>query len=191
MKAFFISSRINNNLQKVYTQIIKELKTSGVTVDESLIKRTSDQDAQDVELAFKLNMRSIKNADVIIAEVTELSSGIGFLIATALNEKKPVIALHNSEINSKQSKMLKGAQNKLLHFYTYTPESLSETIAKAVSLAKQKLDTKFILIIPAEIDRYLEWASKEKRMHKAQLVREAIDSIIVDDEEYQQYLNSL
>ena len=191
MKAFFISNRTNLELKNLYTEIINILKENGIQVDESHFNRTSEEDSHDVELAYKMNMRSIKNTDIVVAETTELSSGIGFLIASALNEKKPVIALHNSEFSTNQSKMIKGAQNKLLNYYTYTSSNVKEILAKSINTAKQKLDTKFILIIPAEIDMYLEWAAKEKRMHKAQLVRDAIDSIIEEDEDYQNYLKSL
>jgi len=44
---------------------------------------------------------------------------------------------------------------------------------------------KFILIITPEIDRYLEWSSIERRMHKSQVVRAAIEKVIKRDGEYQ------
>lgn len=191
MKAFFIADRKDEHLYSSYTQIIEELKSQGLDVDDSHIHRTPEQDEMNVEMAYKNNLRGIKNADFVIAEISKLSSGIGFLIASALNEKKPVVVLNNTAVNPKPSKMIKGAQNRLLIYFPYETSAIKDVINKALTNIKQKLDTKFILIIPAEIDRYLEWASKERRMHKAQLVREAVENIIEEDLDYQNYLNSI
>jgi hypothetical protein len=47
---------------------------------------------------------------------------------------------------------------------------------------------KFIFIISPEIDKYLEWVSNERRMHKSQIVREAIENQANKDKEYQEFL---
>ena len=37
------------------------------------------------------------------------------------------------------------------------------------------------------MDRYLNWASKTKRTHKAQVVRSAVEQMIKKDKEYREY----
>jgi hypothetical protein len=54
--------------------------------------------------------------------------------------------------------------------------------------ASSRLDSKFILIISPEMDRYLNWASKVKRTHKAQVVRAALEVMIKKDKEYKDYI---
>lgn len=61
---------------------------------------------------------------------------------------------------------------------------VDEKIAKLEKVA----EIKFILILPPTIDKYLAWATSEHRMHKAQLVRGAIEETMLKDKEYQQFL---
>jgi nucleoside 2-deoxyribosyltransferase len=191
MKVFFIGDRKGSKKDEVYNDIISIIQKQGAKVDKTHFDRTSDEDSQHVEEAYILYMNSLKECDVVIAEVTDMSSGIGFMIATALNLKKPVLTLFDNKSSRNPSKTLTGARNKLLEFAEYSNSSLEQKINKFLISAKQKLDTKFILIIPAEIDRYLEWASTEKRMHKAQIVREAIEKVMDGDKEWKEYQKSL
>lgn len=191
MKIFFLADRRDQSKFDNYEKIIAEFLKNGDTVDRSWIDKSSTEDAQDFEHAYKRNMHSIKEADTIVAEVSELSSGVGFLISTALTQKKPVLALFNEETKSLPSTTLKGSNNKFLIFRDYNIDKLDVLIREFKNKVKNIIDTKFILIIPAEIDRYMEWSSKEKRMHKAQIVREAIEKMIAKDSEYKNYLDNL
>ena len=58
----------------------------------------------------------------------------------------------------------------------------------ALKDAKSLADTKFILIIPAEIDRYLEWNVREKGVSKAEITRDSIEKVMHTDEAYSKYL---
>lgn len=130
------------------------------------------------------NDKQIKDCDLLIAEVSELNYKQGFEIARALDEKKVVIALEEESANN--SKDL--PKNKSLIIKKYSQKDLALTLEKALKEAEGKLDSKFILIISPEIDRYLEWASQNKRMHKAQLVRNAVEQQMKKDKDYKEYL---
>lgn len=184
MKIFFIGDRRDSNIIAQYDKIVKEFEKNGHSVDKSYLQKSTDSDAHDFENAYKRNMLSIKKADVIVAEVTTLPSGIGFLVSTALNQKKPVLALFNKDSKSTPSTTLKGSNNKLMSFKEYSDETIEKTIKSFLNKVKNLLDTKFILIISPEIDRYLEWASDYKRMHKAQIVREAVEEMMKKDKEW-------
>ena len=130
------------------------------------------------------NDKLIKDCDLLIAEVSELNYKQGFEIARALDEKKVVIALEDNDSNN--SKDL--PKNKSLIVKKYSSKDLVQVLEKAIKEAESKLDSKFILIISPEIDRYLEWAGQNKRMHKAQIVRNAVEQMIKKDKEYKDYL---
>lgn len=137
--------------------------------------------------------KRIKNCDVVITETSySPSPGLGFELGLALHERKPVLVLMSEDSNIILSEVIEGHPPRYLTSEKYGEKKNLEKIIQAFTKeAKQKLDTKFILIIPSEIDRYLEWAAKEKRMHKAQIVREAIEKTIEEDKEYHEYLNTL
>ncbi len=169
----------------------KELSKAGHKINADWLKISAEKDAIEFEKSYERNMKAIKQSDVIIADVSNISSGVGFQIATALKEKKPVLALFNINSKTKPSATLRGSsyKNRLLTYQEYSDQKdfLKKT-TNYLREIKKKLDTKFILIIPPEIDRYLEWASKEKRMHKAQIVREAVEKIMKRDKDWKKFL---
>ena len=183
------ADRRNKKNVETYQKVAEVLKNSGHTVDRTWIDTTTEEDASNFESAFKRNMTSIKKADIIVAEVTELTTGIGFLLSAALHVKKPVLALFNKDSGVTPSTTIKGsvATNKLLSYREYTFEILTEVLNDFFSEIKKKLDTKFILIISPDIDKYLEWSSDQKRMHKAQIVRQAVEKTMEDDQEWEEY----
>lgn len=187
MKVFFIGDRKSENSQKLNDRIIKILEKNGYKVDKSLISVNHEDDYINFEGAYKRNLKSIKDCDVIVAEITGISSGIGFLLATAINQRKPVIALFHKDYKIKPSLTLRGIKNKLFAYTEYDDKTVEQVLNKALMQVKQQLDTKFILIISPEIDRYLEWASDYKRMHKAQLVREAVEKYMNEDKDWAEF----
>ncbi len=141
----------------------------------------------------KESEKALKEADVALVDVTYPGRRIGFEIARALDEKKVVIALYdeNSNISAKRIAPLLGNTSRNIVYKGYSADNINATIEEGLNIAKQQLDTKFILIISPEIDKYLEWVSQERRMHKAQIVRESIENQMNKDKEYQQFLKDL
>jgi nucleoside 2-deoxyribosyltransferase len=71
----------------------------------------------------------ITNCDVLIAEVSMPSHGVGYEIGFALNIGKPVLCLHQKE--RKVSKMITGNQDSALTIHAYT--NVEEAISQARS----------------------------------------------------------
>jgi hypothetical protein len=166
---------------KVFTEGIKELKRQGHNVNEIRI------DSKSLTKTFSALDKNIKDTDILIVEVTDADANIGYQIARALEEKKVVITMED-EKNTNKYAVVHGNGSKQLIQYTYNQKNIIETINEATKEAISKLDSKFILIISPEMDRYLNWASKVKRTHKAQLVRSALEALIKKDKEYKDYI---
>jgi hypothetical protein len=188
MKAFYLSDRKSEGYHKRDKKIVDSLTKHGYKIDTTHYKSTVENDEKDLKVTYNKYMQSIKNSELVVAEVSFLSSGLGFFISAALNANKPVLALFNTESNEGVSKTLKGSTDKLMHYVEYDWKSLDQHLVKFTSTIKKKLDSKFILIISPEIDRYLEWSSQENRMHKAQIVRDAIEKVMNKDTEYKRIL---
>jgi 2'-deoxynucleoside 5'-phosphate N-hydrolase len=185
MKVAIVGGKYDESQIKIYKEIKKILEDQGINVDFSYFSTSVDQDDSNLEQTYQRNLKLIKNSDILIADTTIYSSGIGYLIASSLNLKKPVLALFDSESGKKSSNIIKSsARSKLLTFKEYTNKELIDVINNFIRSAKNILDTKFILIISPEIDRYLEWASAQKRMHKAQIVREAVEEMMKKDKDW-------
>lgn len=167
---------------KVFVEGIKELKRQGHNVNEVRI------DSKSLTKTFSALDKNIKDTDILIVEVTNADANIGYQIARALEEKKVVITLEDEKNDTKYA-VVHGNSSKQMIQYTYNSKNIIETINEATKEAISRLDSKFILIISPEMDRYLNWASKVKRTHKAQLVRSALEALIKKDREYKDYID--
>lgn len=192
MKAGIIGVKYDKDLYSTYKLIKELIEKSGNKADFSYFETSADEDYEDLQDTHKRNQQLLKANDFIIAETTQYGSGIGYLIAQALNDKKPVLALYNPEKGQKPSAIIKESANKskLLHFAEYTDKSLEKEIKSFLNELKKIMDTKFILIISPEIERYLEWSADNRRLHKAQVVRQSVEDTMEKDKEYQEYLKN-
>jgi hypothetical protein len=130
-----------------------------------------------------------KKADIVIADINEESTGVGHDIEWSLINRKPVLVFFDKKNRDSVSIIISKKEDKLLSKVSYEKENkLRESLKNFLNTAKQKLDTKFILIISPEIDQYLKWAADFKRMHKAQIVRNAVEKEMENDKDYQKYL---
>lgn len=168
--------------------LTKDLQTFGEGI--SYLKKLGHNVTVDFEIKeknpYKKIEKAIKDTDIVLTEISNADSKVGFEIARAIDEKKIVIALHNSsKINLP---FIEESVSKSVITAQYDKKNITEVLDKAVNEAKSKLDTKFILIISPEIDRYLDWAAQTKRMHKAQIVRNSIEEVIRKDKDYKNYL---
>lgn len=189
MKAAIIGAKLGSQWDDIIQRVKEVLDSKQCNVDMSYFSSSTDEDASDLEGAFRRNKQLIKTSDFIVAETTQYSSGIGYLIADAIHHKKPVLALYNKTLGDKPSNIIKSSViTKQLIFLEYTDSNLAEGIVDFLKKVKSMVDTKFILQLPAEIDQYLEWASFHNNVPKSQVVRDAIISKMKKNPEWKDYL---
>lgn len=195
MKVYFSATITDDaRYKKSYKQILSVLKGSGHDVfeygsDQLDTSKIISQSDEDILKIHKELDKYLKQADVYIADISLPSVAIGYEISQAIAFKKPVLALINEQSEFQPLATIKGNNSRFLRLESYNEKTLPKVLKDFMKDSKQKLDTKFILIISAEIDRYLEWSSQENRMHKAQIVREAIEKVMNKDRKYQKYLS--
>ncbi len=148
----------------------------------------------DIVKIIKHNEKLIKTCDAFVVDITNSSGGIGFEVALALNEKKPILALRYKEENKFTSYgpiSARSQKNPLVNYQEYENEKeITQKIDTFLEKAKQKIDTKFILIIPPDIDKYLNWTADFRRLHKAQVVRQAIENEMQKDKDWKEYIEN-
>ncbi|MCA9385306.1 hypothetical protein KC717_01520 [Candidatus Dojkabacteria bacterium] len=191
MKIYFASSSSFYQEHKdefsYIKDIIRKLNNGEVS---SITDVKNEGDYNDVSKLLSKAERVMKECDVLIAEGSNPSAGLGYDIAKAVSLKKQVLVLIKSESDNiaeeKVTPHPMRQNSKAITYAKYNEKSVESTIKKFITDSKKKLDTKFILIIPPEIDQYLEWASDNRRMHKAQIVRNAIEDAMEKDNEWQE-----
>jgi nucleoside 2-deoxyribosyltransferase len=122
-------------LASTYEKIIGILKTFGEVLTEHVGLPYGSGDI-DGDLSGKeihdRDMQWIRESDVIIAEVTLPSLGVGYEIGRAVELKKPILCLFDATYGIPLSSMISGSEGVDLHEYT-GPDSLVSTLADFIS----------------------------------------------------------
>ena len=110
MKIYFSSAvRAGRQDVEIYAEVVKLLKKYGEVLternaDPNFFGETSITD----EEIFERDMAWLNSADVLVAEVTTPSLGVGYEIAAALNLGKPVLCLYRDIPGKKLSGIING-----------------------------------------------------------------------------------
>jgi hypothetical protein len=207
MNIYFTTSFRNaeENTEKVET-IINHIKAKGDKVHKRTVHVTEDDfkkyeksighvvelTTKDLTDTYNTILKKIRSSDAVIADTSTSSSSVGYELAIAQTERKPILVLHDSKNIEYLADVVSGNTSKLLSIKTLSStDNIGRIIDDFLVEAKSLIDTKFILIISPGIDKYLEWASSERRMHKAQIVRNAIEDMMEKDKDYKQFLKEL
>ncbi len=103
-----------------YVKIVEHLRSRGhkVLTDHIVLPNVLDlEDHLTAEEIYERDMAWLRSADVVIAEVSQPSLGVGYEIASALQIGKPVLALYGKALRI--SAMIKGNRHPLLTLHPY------------------------------------------------------------------------
>ncbi|NGP76116.1 nucleoside 2-deoxyribosyltransferase [Balneolaceae bacterium YR4-1] len=123
MKIYFSGSirggRIDADL---YRDLITELKKYGQVLTEHVGSSALKEELSDREIHDR-DIQWLHEADIVIAEVTTPSLGVGYEIAKAISFEKPVYCLYRENEETRVSAMIKGSPKVTCHSYNKFPEA--------------------------------------------------------------------
>jgi nucleoside 2-deoxyribosyltransferase len=121
MKIYFACSISGGRQDEgVYQKMVQVLLSMGMDVPSAHISETGIEQIDGLEEASDIYQRDvnwIEESDLLIAEVSTPSHGVGYEIAYALNLSKPVFCLYNQ--GEVVSKMITGNSHSLLTVSSY------------------------------------------------------------------------
>ncbi len=126
--------------QHIYQRIVNYLVENGHEVptahlaSSDVMKDESDLNAVDV---YQRDMEWVRNCDVLIAEVSTPSHGVGYEIAAAIFLGKQVMCCYHKD--KRISKIISGNTNKNVQVFEYKSED--ELISKIENFIKEFSDT--------------------------------------------------
>jgi len=122
--------------ESVYQELVSALLADGHEIPTSHLAQPEVMEQERViapHEVYERDVNWIKNCDVLIAEVSVPSHGVGYEIGFALNLNKPVLCIYRQD--KKVSKMITGNSHPALTIKSY------DTTQNAIALAKSFLDT--------------------------------------------------
>jgi len=126
-----ISIRGEKTFQNFFPEIVGHITSLGHTALSELNADFKPAAPLTDSEIFTRDVKWIDKSKVLIAEISDASTGVGFEIAYALYKKKiPVLALVNAEAGNSVSAMINGCNSQLITIKRYGD---SESLKKAIS----------------------------------------------------------
>ena len=112
---------------KILSDLNHEILTEHI-LDTNLTNCGEDRNAQEI---FERDVEMLRESEVIIAEITTPSHGVGYEIALGVEWGKPILCLINADRKNKRiSAMIEGNAPDKLTLEEYTLENLREIIVE-------------------------------------------------------------
>lgn len=130
MKIYFAGAiRAGRDDQKSYFKIIDLLKNYGEVLTEHVGGSLLTVDGENLpeQIIYERDMAWLKSSDVLVAEVTTHSTGVGYEIAYAEILKKKILCLYREGAEKKISGMIVGNKNLTVRTYK-TIEDLADIL---------------------------------------------------------------
>jgi nucleoside 2-deoxyribosyltransferase len=131
--------------EKTYQYLVKVLEELGIEVPTAHIAESGievidgSENPRDI---YNRDVNWIGESDLLVAEVSTPSHGVGYEIGYALQLEKPVFCLYQQKVNL--SKMITGNPNPLLTVKAYRDLAEAEMMLKSyLALVQENPDSKY------------------------------------------------
>lgn len=119
------------------------------------------------------NMEAIAKADVIIAEATQTGFGVGYQLAYAVQQKKPVLILRSADANP--DSFASGLDDVNVKYHEYDDSNLEKIVSDFLDENEIAVkDMRFNFFIDRPIYNYLRWTALRTGRTKAEVLRELV-----------------
>jgi len=153
----------------LYEKIIRSIKDLGARLTYDWL---SDKEKLKPDEIFERASEGIKKADVVIAEITYPSIGVGQQITLALSWKIPVVAIYQQK--PQVSRFALGMKSPYFILKKYDQDNLSIILKDSIEDVIKERFVKFNFISTKEINDYLEEKSTSLSVSKSQLLRRIV-----------------
>lgn len=159
-----------------YRLIASELQALGhKVIYEYLFERTRvevDSQTEQEKLKRQRNLLEWKrDADLIVAEVSNPSFGQGQEIEDAIRLRKPVLALHVIET---QPHILTAGVEDLVFVVPYTPDTLKTILSENMEALSRGEMRRFTMLLPADLTEHLDRLRVTKNIPRSEYIRKLI-----------------
>lgn len=127
MKIYFAGSiRGGRDDADLYKQVINHLKLYGEVLTEHIGDKNlevSGEDTMNDAYIHNRDLEWILQSDIVVAEVTTPSLGVGYEIGRAIENKKRVLCMYRSNSGKRLSAMIAGSPNVDIEEYKTLDEA--------------------------------------------------------------------
>lgn len=193
MRLYFFSPLISTKeLDDNYRRIVDTLRSSGIFVVASNNQNNTDFKKEELEQMSEAGEILLDKMDCIVIEASKPDQEIGYLLAYAISQKKPLLYLYQKGTPEKVAYGYLTKKNvpEFIQMKSYSSADLQERIVEFISSIgagiKEKPTVKFTLRLTPRMERYLNSKSKKARMNKADYLREIFEKMMKEDGRFEE-----
>jgi len=174
IRVFFSAPSITSkNQRELYEKIRQTILDLGANITYDWLK---DKKNFNPRFLAKKAAEAIKVSDIVVAEMSEPSTGVGLQIALANAAKIPVISLFE-ESKHNQSTVV-DTKNEMVVKILYNIKNLEPKLSKAIKDLLKNRFVKFNFISTQEINDYLEKESTKYGITRSEYLRQIIRGVM-------------
>jgi len=129
--------------------------------------------ADDWGMIYKDNLEAIAQSDVIIAETTYENFAVGYQVAVAVQQKKPILLMRHASAD--KNAFATGVDDDWAQHGQYDDDTLPLIIKNFIEENDIKTkDLRFNFFIDRQIYNYLRWTSLRTNKTKAEVLRDLV-----------------
>lgn len=191
IRAFFDSGpAISKEREESNKKIINFLNKHGCNVVQtvmgvelSYLDKQSEKAATNI-YAAKLN--DIRDADVVVCEISLAATTVVFEIFEALKQRKPVLVLCDEQNQSTLDAALLGNPSNLLSVEVYNETNLEEKIGQFIKRARRRIPvSRFTVRLTKEMGDYISFLkAKMKCSSKNDVIVKILEQMIREDNDF-------
>lgn len=126
------------------------------------------------ENTYQEHIEALARSDIVIAEVSDSSFGAGFQVATAIQQKKPILLLIRKN-KAEEGTFNVGVNNSFVSKNYYDEDNIESIVAKFIKdNTIETKDLRFNFFIDREIYNYLRWTALRTGTTKAEILRKLV-----------------
>lgn len=180
MKICFLASiREKDKLVSDYKGIVDILKSFADKVFCEHVLNHSQEDLDGLSEEDRVKFHKgiidyIKKADIVVAEATSQSMGVGYLVSMALDFSKPTILLFKGD---KQPNILSFIEQSDRLFVCKYGDGidLKTILSEKLGVAKGSADVRFNFFVSPKILEFLDWIAKDRKVPRSVFLRDLIE----------------
>ncbi len=182
MKIFFTGSPRALKFPKYKSDLIEifsSLSEHGENLSRLVIDANPDEfynlNYNGVVKHYQTTIDNLKNADVVVAEVSMQSMSMGYLINKSLELSKPTLCLH---AKGKSPFFLSGIVDSNLIISEYSTSEIKVVVDDAFDYFSGNKDKRFNLMLPPKMLAFLNELSEKEGIAKAEILRTQIRKLM-------------
>lgn len=192
MRVYFFQPAISTTeLTQNYKDIVETLRNAGAFVVSSSNENNTDFKKEDLEEMQEAGEILLDKMDCFVIEASQPDQEIGYLLAYAISQKKPLLYLYKKGTPEKVAHgyLTKKNTPNFVRMVAYTKKELGDGVKNFVEEVgsgkglKEKATIKFTLRITSRMERFLESKSKRLKKTKANYLREHIEKLMEKERE--------